>query len=1178
MSPRAKQLSNPTSTGGAGVIFETRVQAAFAVLMLTGGLAPCLPAWPITKIKLQGKRSGYNTDDLVVFTKEPVRGHESKILAQVKHTLRITKNDKTFGEVINAAWLDFTNPQAFNPEKDIFALITGPLSASDINNVRKMLEMARYSENASDFLTKIETAYFCSNEMRSKLEAFKVQLGKAKGKDASEDELWRFIKAFHLLGYDLDIKAGVTLSLLHSLIGQYSPENAHNLWLQVVNEVQSANSAEGTLEIESFPQEIRKAFQERPMQIIPEDLLPKEEKRTTSALSSIPHVSELAIAMLAGSWNEALDGDKKVIEKLSASGYVDWIIKIREIFFQNEGILTHKNDKWVIPERREIWSALGQRLFDDHLENFKNIVVNVLKERDPKFELPPEERFAANIHGKVLSRSPNLRRGLAESLALMGSHPDALTSCSIGKAEDTAALAVREILADADWVLWASLNDLLPLPAEAAPGEFLNAIEKALSSDPCPFDTLFAQEGSGVTGTTYMSGILWALETLAWDPAYLIRVVSLLGELSARDPGGSWVNRPANSLTAILLPWLPQTCAPVEKRRLAVEALVDEQPDVAWNLLVSLLPQSHQFSSGSRKPEWRDVISDDGSKSVTRQEYWEQVTTYAEIAVSMAMRETRKLANLIEHFDHLPSPMQEQVLEHLRSAEIVTLPEPERLPLWTAVVNLVMRHRQFADADWAMEPELVDKIDNAAKKIAPDSPMLRHRRLFSEQAWELFEDEGSFEEQNKKLDEIRQQAAGEIFRSGGVPAVLEFAKNVESPWYVGNGLGAIAEGQTDREVLPDLLGAEAKHLLQFADGFVRGRFRTQGWQWVDQIELTNWTPSQIGQFLAYLPFASETWKLVSALLGEDESPYWSRANATSYDEDIELDYGLNRLVEYNRPLVAIRCIFGMKHQKKSVNPELTIRALIAVVNSKENAGSWDIHVFIELIKALQENADTNLDDVRNVEWAYLPLFEHRQDFSPRLLERRLADEPGFFCEVIRLIYRSKKEKSPEKVPTEQDKTIATNAYRLLSNWKTPPGCQSDGSLDNNALAAWLEAVKAKCRETGHFEVAMSMVGQALIHAPPDPDGLWIHHSVAEALNGKDAQNMRNGFRTALYNSRGAHFSSAGKAEKALAEKYRTKAEEVEAHGYYRLADSLRGLVDSYERDAEWEAKGGFFGD
>lgn len=39
-------------------------------------------------------------------------------------------------------------------------------------------------------------------------------------------------------------------------------------------------------------------------------------------------------------------------------------------------------------------------------------------------------------------------------------------------------------------------------------------------------------------GRNYMTGLLWAMETLAWDAEYLTRVIVILGELAARDPGG----------------------------------------------------------------------------------------------------------------------------------------------------------------------------------------------------------------------------------------------------------------------------------------------------------------------------------------------------------------------------------------------------------------------------------------------------------------------------------------------------------------------------------------------------------------------------------------------------------------------------------------------------------------
>lgn len=66
MTTAVTKQSNPFSTGGGGPNFETRVQAAFAVLMLTGRVSPCLPSWPITRIKLQGAYAGFDTDGFIV--------------------------------------------------------------------------------------------------------------------------------------------------------------------------------------------------------------------------------------------------------------------------------------------------------------------------------------------------------------------------------------------------------------------------------------------------------------------------------------------------------------------------------------------------------------------------------------------------------------------------------------------------------------------------------------------------------------------------------------------------------------------------------------------------------------------------------------------------------------------------------------------------------------------------------------------------------------------------------------------------------------------------------------------------------------------------------------------------------------------------------------------------------
>ena len=260
MSELRKQQSSPFSTGGGGANFETRIQAAFTVFMLTGGISPCLPPFPIVKIKLQGHYAGFNTDDLIVFAKDTHTGNDAKLLAQIKHDISISATNETFTEVIQNAWSDF-NGNDFNPYTDAVALITGPLSSSDINNARPILEWARHSENEGEFLAKVNTAHFSSDGKRAKLEAFKIQLKTANnGTDVSDTQLWEFLKVFYLIGYDLDTEEGSTLSLLHSLIAQYSNEDVSYLWTRIIDVVQIANQNAGTLALETLPEDIRNVF------------------------------------------------------------------------------------------------------------------------------------------------------------------------------------------------------------------------------------------------------------------------------------------------------------------------------------------------------------------------------------------------------------------------------------------------------------------------------------------------------------------------------------------------------------------------------------------------------------------------------------------------------------------------------------------------------------------------------------------------------------------------------------------------------------------------------------------------------------------------------------------------------------------------------------------------------
>src|SRR5207248_10640643 len=116
---------------------------------------------------------------------------------------------------------------------------------------------------------------------------------------------------------------------------------------------------------------------------------------------------------------------------------------------------------------------------------------------------------------------------------------------------------VYELLHEADWKQWAGLNDFLPLRAEAAPTPFISADQASLQRNSgSELKALFGATEEPILGRSYRTGLLWALETLAWHPDYITRAVLCLGALAGYPLPGNWANNGLNSLRHIFLSWL----------------------------------------------------------------------------------------------------------------------------------------------------------------------------------------------------------------------------------------------------------------------------------------------------------------------------------------------------------------------------------------------------------------------------------------------------------------------------------------------------------------------------------------------------------------------------------------------------------------------------------------------
>ena len=139
-------------------------------------------------------------------------------------------------------------------------------------------------------------------------------------------------------------------------------------------------------------------------------------------------------------------------------------------------------------------------------------------EADPRLELQPDQRWAANIYGHNRRFSGHLRRGLAETYAMLAGRSE--RTLDHANPASRADALVRELFATpTDANRWYALADVLPLLAEAAPVAFLDAVERGPVADEAVRACLFQQDG--VIGGSRVAHLLWALERLAWSADHL---------------------------------------------------------------------------------------------------------------------------------------------------------------------------------------------------------------------------------------------------------------------------------------------------------------------------------------------------------------------------------------------------------------------------------------------------------------------------------------------------------------------------------------------------------------------------------------------------------------------------------------------------------------------------------
>lgn len=884
-----------------------------------------------------------------------------------------------------------------------------------------------------------------------------------------------------------------------------------------------------------------------------------------------PMGQALAPLLLAARWSSSTPADQQKVAAIAGREYQELERQLRRWATGDDPFFRRSGDSWQLAAAPlDAWAILSRFITAGDLVRWRANALQVLSEEDPTLQLDPADRPFAAVRDINPEWSEALKYGLAFGAALLGiagAEPERETWA------DHAAYLVRDLLAkandDASCRLWQSLVPVLPLLAEGAPEQFLDGVEKGLSGDDAVLRKMFTDKADLPTWAVSSphTGLLWALETVSWSAQYLSRATLELVRLVELDPGGRLSNRPLQSLRTMLLPWRPQTAAPVERRLTIIDMLVSRHPAAGWSLVQQLLPQLDDISSGTAAPTLRDWKA---QMTVSVTEHLTVVGHLTDLSLSLIQEKPARWVEFVPRFPDLPPEQLEKAIQALEGISPEALEPTTRSSLWGAVSALVRKHRDFSDTHWALPEPPLERLDAMAARLSPEDPTERFAYLFGWRPSLPGVDRKDHRAYDAALDELREVWVREILGAGGMDALRSLAEKSEVPRFVGFSAAIVAGESLLASLLLDLAGDGPR--LELAMSYIGRLSRTEGPDWGARAstKLGALPPQAAVMFFLSLPNKPATWALVDAQGEPVQEGYWRRVSNTGLEASDVTEFA-QRLLACGRPwsaidLLGMYCLGNDEPKPPAEVIEAALQAgLKPDVSDLVQPGSlgYDLGALLDRL----EDLGTSAEALAELELGYFAVLKHVR--APKAVYQLLAANPKFFVEAVCAAFRARGEAPAEGEPDQTAVWRARVASDLIRNWRVLPGTAEDGTLDGIMLRNWVEVARQLLTAENRVEIGEIRIGELLSSSPTGEDGAWPSEPVREIIETWASENLERGINMGKVNSRDVTTRGpydGGGLERAEVAQFTAWASQIEDR-WPRTGRVLRHLADSYERDA-----------
>lgn len=822
--------------------------------------------------------------------------------------------------------------------------------------------------------------------------------------------------------------------------------------------------------------------------------------------------SEILVPLfLVKSWDNSNSYDKKIINELLTFSFDKFIRKITQLSYLNDSPVYKIDDVFTVRSHYDLFLFIKNDLTKQDLENLKKISTKIL-------------------NGDY---SYILKKGILETLILLSVFSKDLNfGFNLVKWVDS---IIKEIFLNEDISFWNVNSKFLQLLAEASPNSFLDAFESQILNE------LHKNNEDVLNFVRNDSYLLWSLEKLVWNENHFPQVIQFICELYNFSDFSKFSPDYLNALYEIFLPWKQQTYASLEEKIIMIDRIIHHFPDLAWKLLIKLMPDDRMSSISIPKPIYRKSFNKYYSYEEIKRFYMQIIPK----AIKFLDNDIAKCIEILDFYCFIDKNNKKNINKILLSFKEN---ETYSLDLWDKIREILSINN----------PKSSDKLNlNEWEELYFIYLELKPISLIDSSIW-LFDfwpkllnfdilDDGYGEELNKN----RRDVIINILNKFGFNGLKYLVIKVKNPKSIGEIIVQLNLNY-DEEII-DELNNENENIQKFIGSYIfeTSTLNNRLLNFIDE----KWSLNTLVKFFSYLKLNRDILMLIEKYDEDFKEKFWRELTHYYFDDFFTHSYYLEKFLRFGYDNKALYFAY-INFEKIDIN---LIYKMLFNINI-DNIGDNNNIVKFLFDKLYVE--DYNSEKMCDLEIKYYNVLSYGTDNYLKNFYKKLSEDSLYFSELI----IKANNKSNDSLFELGD------LYLILENFNVMPG-MIDEKIDNNFFINWVNTSRSFCKENSCLELCDCFLGFLFANSE-ELNGFFPPKEVCSVIDDLNNSSLNSHFKIGVRNKRGVYgkrLTEGGNQELDLSKKYKNYSKKIKIE-FPVTSKLLKDISDCYYEDSLREDK------